>query len=150
MNLSIRKLFTLRLLPFSISKLHFDFTLILFLAGQIYGNKDFRVLPSLLDVHLYSTREILGCPKYSNPQTWVCISPCKSIVIKFSFLTYRNRPNAISAVKPHTLNLTIYLHNIPVGSGGANTPDVLTGKWSTENLNALVRSHKDHGGNKKP
>lgn len=78
--------------------------------------------------HLYNTREILGCPKYIKPHTWVCISPCKSLDIKFSFLTYRNRPNTMEAEKHHTLNLTIYLHNIPVGSGAANTPDVLTGK----------------------
>lgn len=73
-----------------------------------------------------------------------CISPCKRFVIKFSFLTYRNRPNAMAAENPHILNLTIYLQNIPVGSGVANSLDVLT-----ENLNALVRSHKDHGGKKK-
>lgn len=35
-----------------------------------------------------------------------------------------------------------------MGDGGANTPFVLTGKWSTENLSAPVRSHKDQGGKK--
>lgn len=33
-----------------------------------------------------------------------------------------------------------------MGNSGANTPYVLMGKWSTENLSAPVRSHKDHGG----
>lgn len=60
---------------------------------------DFQILPSLLDVHLYSTREILGCPKYKDLQTWVHISPRKSPYIKLSVVTYRDRPNAVAAEK---------------------------------------------------
>lgn len=60
-------------------------------------------------VHLYSIREILGCPKYTNPQAWVCISPCKCLDVKFSFLAYRNRPNIMAAEKHLNLINPIYL-----------------------------------------
>lgn len=75
----------------------FCFTSILFLAGKKHENMDFKVLPSLLDVHLYSAREILGFPEYKDLQTWIRISPHNSPYIKFSFLTHRDRPDSSSS-----------------------------------------------------